>query len=100
MLSVISTPASRLTTMRDVVADVPWPAERDGMKEPQRGNRGGDRTGRQVPVLWLQHCRLGDRPGAPNYYCLARGMSAHWLGRSGLWRLSWRVQKRSRRSGD
>ena len=42
MLSVISTPARRLTTMRDVVADVPWPAERDGMKEPQRGNRGGD----------------------------------------------------------
>src|SRR5580698_414963 len=37
--------------MRDVVADVPWPAECDGVKEPQRGNRDRDRTGRQVPVL-------------------------------------------------
>ena len=37
--------------MRDVVANIPRPAERDGVKEPQRGNRDGDRTGRQVPVL-------------------------------------------------
>lgn len=40
-----------LTTRGDVVLDDPGPFERDGEKEPKRGDRDNDRAGRKAPFL-------------------------------------------------